>query len=77
MKFGRSGVRGLAEELLGGGAYNYATDFARYMLPSRGDIIHFRPSGNAPEMRCYVESKIDTGARYPVKGWLGYHTKLG
>lgn len=23
---------------------------------SRGRIIHFRPSGNAPEMRCYVEA---------------------
>ncbi|WP_205927112.1 phosphomannomutase [Rhizobium sp. P32RR-XVIII] len=27
-----------------------------------GDVIHFRPSGNAPEMRCYVESKTDRGA---------------
>ncbi len=22
----------------------------------RGDIIHLRPSGNAPELRCYTES---------------------
>ena len=21
-----------------------------------GDIVHFRPSGNAPELRCYAES---------------------
>ena len=27
----------------------------------RGDIIHLRPSGNAPELRCYTES--DTAER--------------
>ena len=26
------------------------------------DIIHFRPSGNAPELRCYTESTYDTRA---------------
>ncbi|TCL65127.1 phosphomannomutase [Rhizobium sp. BK251] len=26
-------------------------------------IIHFRPSGNAPEMRCYVEAETEEGAR--------------
>ncbi len=25
-------------------------------------IIHFRPSGNAPEMRCYVEAKTESAA---------------
>jgi phosphomannomutase len=35
-----------------------------------GDIIHFRPSGNAPEMRCYVESKTDTGADALLRGGL-------
>jgi len=25
-------------------------------------IIHFRPSGNAPEMRCYVEAKDEAAA---------------
>jgi phosphomannomutase len=23
---------------------------------SSGDIVHFRPSGNAPELRCYTEA---------------------
>ncbi|CAK7258746.1 MULTISPECIES: phosphomannomutase [unclassified Shinella] len=27
-----------------------------------GSVIHFRPSGNAPEMRCYVEAKSETAA---------------
>ncbi|MCP8896648.1 phosphomannomutase [Shinella daejeonensis] len=27
-----------------------------------GRIIHFRPSGNAPEMRCYVEAENDASA---------------
>ena len=37
-----------------------ATDGLRVELAS-GDIVHLRPSGNAPEFRCYVES--DTQAR--------------
>lgn len=28
-----------------------------------GAVIHFRPSGNAPEMRCYVEAGTETEAR--------------
>lgn len=27
-----------------------------------GDIVHLRPSGNAPELRCYVESTSERGA---------------
>jgi phosphomannomutase len=30
-------------------------DGLRYELAS-GDVIHYRPSGNAPELRCYVEA---------------------
>ncbi|NLS13524.1 phosphomannomutase [Vibrio sp. SM6] len=37
------------------------TDGLRMML-SNGDIIHLRPSGNAPELRCYVESKCASHA---------------
>lgn len=33
-----------------------STDGARLIL-STGTIIHLRPSGNAPELRCYVEAK--------------------
>lgn len=31
------------------------TDGLRLTLTS-GDVVHFRPSGNAPELRCYVEA---------------------
>jgi len=31
-----------------------------------GDIIHFRPSGNAPELRCYAESNSIEQAQYLV-----------
>lgn len=31
------------------------------MTFDQGDIVHLRPSGNAPELRCYIES--DTAAR--------------
>lgn len=27
-----------------------------------GDYVHLRPSGNAPEFRCYVESALMTKA---------------
>jgi phosphomannomutase len=32
-----------------------ATDGVKFFLED-GKIVHFRPSGNAPEMRCYVEA---------------------
>jgi phosphomannomutase len=32
------------------------TDGLRIMIAS-GDIVHLRPSGNAPELRCYVETE--------------------
>ena len=34
------------------------TDGARLTFED-GDIVHFRPSGNAPELRCYVEAGRD------------------
>lgn len=37
------------------------TDGARVTLDN-GDIVHLRPSGNAPELRCYVESSSVEGA---------------
>lgn len=30
---------------------------------SSGDVVHLRPSGNAPELRCYTESSSETRAR--------------
>lgn len=35
-----------------------------------GRIIHFRPSGNAPEMRCYVEAETADDARALLKQGL-------
>jgi phosphomannomutase len=36
-------------------------DGQRYELVS-GDVIHYRPSGNAPELRCYTEASTDERA---------------
>ncbi|PSW03869.1 phosphomannomutase [Photobacterium lipolyticum] len=41
------------------------TDGLRMTL-TNGDIIHFRPSGNAPELRCYAESDSMVQAQYLV-----------
>ncbi|PLW74801.1 phosphomannomutase [Cohaesibacter celericrescens] len=35
-----------------------------------GRVIHFRPSGNAPEMRCYVEAKTESAAHETLKQGL-------
>ena len=32
-----------------------------------GDIIHLRPSGNAPEFRCYTEAKTNAQAKKLLK----------
>lgn len=37
------------------------TDGARILF-SKGDIVHLRPSGNAPEFRCYTESSTEDEA---------------
>lgn len=36
-----------------------------------GRIIHFRPSGNAPEMRCYVEAETEVAANDLLQAGLG------
>lgn len=41
------------------------TDGLRLSL-SNGDIVHLRPSGNAPELRCYAEAGSDQYARQLV-----------
>ncbi|NGO00131.1 phosphomannomutase [Grimontia sp. S25] len=38
------------------------TDGLRIALVN-GDVIHFRPSGNAPELRCYAESNTEEQAQ--------------
>ncbi|WP_076588990.1 phosphomannomutase [Vibrio ostreicida] len=37
-----------------------------------GDIMHLRPSGNAPELRCYAESNSEKRARYIVEVALNH-----
>ncbi len=60
----RGGVEQLRQfvEPLGEPAGIDETDGLRVTL-SNGKIVHFRPSGNAPEMRCYVEDSHVDSAR--------------
>jgi phosphomannomutase len=48
-------------ELAGAPVVLNITDGVQLTFES-GDIIHFRPSGNAPELRCYTESTSETRA---------------
>jgi phosphomannomutase len=45
------------------------TDGARIMFDS-GEIVHFRPSGNAPEFRCYAEADSEERAQELVRQGL-------
>jgi len=47
------------------------TDGLRMIL-NNGDIVHLRPSGNAPELRCYVESDDWVKSVRVVSGMLGH-----
>ncbi|WP_372872332.1 phosphomannomutase [Shewanella sp.] len=51
------------------------TDGLRITFES-GNIVHLRPSGNAPELRCYAESFSDNSARVLVNQVLSYIDKL-
>ncbi|HHA1754405.1 TPA: phosphomannomutase [Enterobacter kobei] len=42
------------------------TDGARFTLDN-GDVIHLRPSGNAPELRCYTEASDEQQAKAYVE----------
>jgi phosphomannomutase len=59
----RSGAGALAAFLAPLGVPSKISDIdgLRVTLES-GDVVHFRPSGNAPEMRCYVEAGDDAAA---------------
>ena len=46
------------------------TDGLRMTL-SNDDVVHLRPSGNAPELRCYAESTSDEKAQQLVAQVLG------
>lgn len=68
-------LRGSAENLdrflmpIGEAASTSDIDGLRVTLKD-GRIIHFRPSGNAPEMRCYVEAKTEEDAAQLLKAGL-------
>lgn len=50
------------------------TDGLRVLFTG-GDVLHLRPSGNAPELRCYAESDSVAGAKAIVTQCLGYLIK--
>lgn len=50
------------------------TDGLRILFTG-GDVLHLRPSGNAPELRCYAESDSVAGAKAIVTQCLGYLIK--
>lgn len=52
------------------------TDGLRVTLKS-GEIIHLRPSGNAPELRCYAEADSQERAEYLVREGLERMKSLG
>ncbi len=58
---GRELADKLFEKHLGPAETIDLTDGARITCRS-GDIVHLRPSGNAPEFRCYTESSSETRA---------------
>ena len=62
------------ENLLGGLCGKLArldqTDGVRIIF-ANGEIIHFRPSGNAPELRCYAEAASQQRADLLVRESLG------
>jgi hypothetical protein len=37
-----------------------------------GDIVHLRPSGNAPELRCYVTRRLGLIPGVPASPWTGF-----
>ncbi|AOF92144.1 phosphomannomutase [Sinorhizobium sp. RAC02] len=59
----RSGAGALAAFLAPIGVPSTVSDIdgLRVTLET-GDVVHFRPSGNAPEMRCYVEARDEAAA---------------
>lgn len=79
MKFGTSGLRGLVTDLEGRLSALYSTAFAHHLLhnglaqPADEFFVgeDYRPSGNAPEMRCYIEAKDQDGAQALLRQGLG------
>jgi len=51
------------------------TDGLRATLVN-GEVVHLRPSGNAPELRCYAESNTESRAQYLVQNVLAHISQL-
>ncbi len=51
------------------------TDGLRLTLDNN-DVIHLRPSGNAPELRCYAEAEVTCQAKQIVEQVLSNIQKL-
>lgn len=63
MTYLRGSDTNLAEFLQPIGQVGSKSDIDGLRVTLRDDrIIHFRPSGNAPEMRCYVEAEVEAAA---------------
>ncbi|MFA0468565.1 phosphomannomutase [Vibrio breoganii] len=74
---GKANPQGLIEEL----GFNESVDSVNTtdglrMTLSSGDIVHLRPSGNAPELRCYAESDTMKQASDIVSSVLAKVKKL-
>ncbi|OBQ69505.1 phosphomannomutase [Mesorhizobium erdmanii] len=54
-------------EILGGVANVDTRDGVR-ITARNGEVVHFRASGNAPELRCYIEAKTESRAD-ELLGW--------
>ena len=64
-----SAIEGLLGELCGKPIALDQTDGLRIHLEN-DEIVHFRPSGNAPELRCYAEAASQQRAEFLVQGCL-------
>ncbi len=62
----RAAVDALVGEICGEATGQDETDGLRLTFAS-GEIVHLRPSGNAPELRCYAEADSDARARELVR----------
>lgn len=71
MRYLRSGADNLAAFLAPIGKPETISDIdgLRVMLTDRS-VVHFRPSGNAPEMRCYAEAKTADQAKWVLEQGL-------
>jgi phosphomannomutase len=72
----KNDASGFLSELDHDGAYNLDTTDGLRMVLATGDILHLRPSGNAPELRCYAESYLQDKAFTIVRDTLSLIIKL-